>query len=86
MTAVLTEITNFGIVLFQKETVDGNVLEINMTEVVSLLPNNHRLTSVKRYEAGPPAELELVSHFCIFLDIIYRLTLILENLAKIFEI
>ncbi|KAL1497205.1 hypothetical protein ABEB36_008202 [Hypothenemus hampei] len=31
-----------------------------MTEVASLLPNNHRLTSVKHYEAGPPEGLELV--------------------------
>ncbi|CAG9767275.1 unnamed protein product [Ceutorhynchus assimilis] len=31
-----------------------------MTEVASLLPNNHRLTSVKHYDAGPPSGLELV--------------------------
>ncbi|XP_076271413.1 uncharacterized protein LOC143203154 isoform X2 [Rhynchophorus ferrugineus] len=30
-----------------------------MTEVASLLPNNHRLTSVQHYEAGPPAGMEL---------------------------
>lgn len=32
-----------------------------MTEVASLLPNNHRLASVQRYEAGPPEGLALVS-------------------------
>ncbi|XP_063915870.1 uncharacterized protein Chas isoform X2 [Zophobas morio] len=31
-----------------------------MTEVASLLPADHRLTSVRRYEAGPPEGLELV--------------------------
>ncbi|XP_030754157.1 serine/arginine repetitive matrix protein 1 isoform X2 [Sitophilus oryzae] len=31
-----------------------------MTEVASLLPSNHRLTSVKHYEAGPPPGLEIV--------------------------
>lgn len=33
-----------------------------MTEVASLLPADHRLTSVRHYEAGPPPGLELVSH------------------------
>jgi hypothetical protein len=31
-----------------------------MTEVASLLPPDHRLTTVRRYEAGPPEGLELV--------------------------
>ncbi|XP_045477494.1 serine/arginine repetitive matrix protein 1 isoform X2 [Harmonia axyridis] len=31
-----------------------------MTEVASLHPANHRLTSVRQYEAGPPPELALV--------------------------
>ncbi|XP_044253586.1 uncharacterized protein LOC123004400 isoform X2 [Tribolium madens] len=31
-----------------------------MTEVASLLPADHRLTTVRRYEAGPPEGLELV--------------------------
>ncbi|XP_018572944.1 serine/arginine repetitive matrix protein 1-like isoform X2 [Anoplophora glabripennis] len=31
-----------------------------MTEVASLLPSDHRLTSVRHYEAAPPAGLELV--------------------------
>ncbi|XP_049817133.1 serine/arginine repetitive matrix protein 2 isoform X2 [Aethina tumida] len=31
-----------------------------MTEVASLLPADHRLTSVRHYEAGPPPGLELV--------------------------
>lgn len=31
-----------------------------MTEVASLLPANHRLTTVRHYEAGPPPELSLV--------------------------
>ncbi|KYB26130.1 hypothetical protein TcasGA2_TC006187 [Tribolium castaneum] len=31
-----------------------------MTEVASLLPTDHRLTTVRRYEAGPPEGLELV--------------------------
>ncbi|XP_044758425.1 serine/arginine repetitive matrix protein 1 isoform X2 [Coccinella septempunctata] len=32
-----------------------------MTEVASLHPANHRLTSVRQYEAGPPPELALVA-------------------------
>lgn len=32
-----------------------------MTEVASLMPTDHRLTSVRHYEAGPPAGLELVT-------------------------
>ncbi|CAH0564776.1 unnamed protein product [Brassicogethes aeneus] len=31
-----------------------------MTEVASLLPSDHRLASVRHYEAGPPVGLELV--------------------------
>lgn len=35
-----------------------------MTEVAGLLlPPDHRLTSVRRYEAGPPEGLELVKNF-----------------------
>lgn len=32
-----------------------------MTEVASLVPTDHRLATVRHYEAGPPQGLELVS-------------------------
>lgn len=34
-----------------------------MTEVASLVPSDHRLTTERRYEAGPPEGLQLVSFF-----------------------